>query len=92
MRRWLCCTCQVEESYQPNENEHLKSPRNNADGKSFLCLSICLAANRMKFTSYYFVLIPKRFPYWYSHLDFGYIKGMKSLLASLSAVFLLNLK
>ena len=32
MRRWLCCTCQVEESYQPNENEHLKSPRNNAEG------------------------------------------------------------
>ncbi|PIN01109.1 Serine/threonine protein kinase [Handroanthus impetiginosus] len=32
MRRWLCCTCQVEESYQPNENEHLKSPRNHADG------------------------------------------------------------
>ncbi|EYU36740.1 hypothetical protein ABFS82_14G295300 [Erythranthe guttata] len=32
MRRWLCCTCHVEESYQQNENEHLKSPRNNADG------------------------------------------------------------
>ncbi|KAL8487413.1 hypothetical protein ACS0TY_023914 [Phlomoides rotata] len=32
MRRWLCCTCQVEESYHPHENEHLKSPRNNADG------------------------------------------------------------
>ncbi|KAL6503596.1 PTI1-like tyrosine-protein kinase 3 [Orobanche gracilis] len=32
MRRWLCCTCQVEESYQPNENEHLKSPRSHADG------------------------------------------------------------
>lgn len=32
MRRWLCCTCQVEESYHPNENEHLKSPRNNSDG------------------------------------------------------------
>ncbi|XP_057779043.1 LOW QUALITY PROTEIN: PTI1-like tyrosine-protein kinase 1 [Salvia miltiorrhiza] len=29
MRRWLCCTCQVEESYQPDENEHLKSPRDN---------------------------------------------------------------
>ncbi|KAL8458169.1 hypothetical protein ACS0TY_035887 [Phlomoides rotata] len=33
MRRWLCCTCQVEESYHPHENEHLKSPRNNADGR-----------------------------------------------------------
>ncbi|KAL0392499.1 UNVERIFIED_CONTAM: PTI1-like tyrosine-protein kinase [Sesamum radiatum] len=32
MRRWLCCTCQVEESYQPHEHEHLKSPRNHADG------------------------------------------------------------
>ncbi|KAL1535264.1 PTI1-like tyrosine-protein kinase 3 [Salvia divinorum] len=32
MRRWLCCTCQVEESYQPDENEHLKSPRDNGDG------------------------------------------------------------
>ncbi|CAJ1977787.1 unnamed protein product [Sphenostylis stenocarpa] len=28
MRRWLCCTCQVEESYPSNEHEHLKSPRN----------------------------------------------------------------
>ncbi|KAL8465179.1 hypothetical protein ACS0TY_034613 [Phlomoides rotata] len=33
MCRWLCCTCQVEESYHPHENEHLKSPRNNADVK-----------------------------------------------------------
>ncbi|CAA0819842.1 PTI1-like tyrosine-protein kinase 3 [Striga hermonthica] len=32
MRRWLCCTCQVEESYQPHENEHLKSPTSHADG------------------------------------------------------------
>ncbi|KAF8402264.1 hypothetical protein HHK36_013216 [Tetracentron sinense] len=32
MRRWLCCTCQVEESYESNENELLKSPRNYADG------------------------------------------------------------
>ncbi|KAG8390170.1 hypothetical protein BUALT_Bualt01G0055600 [Buddleja alternifolia] len=32
MRRWLCCTCQVDESYPSNENEHLKSPRNHADG------------------------------------------------------------
>ena len=35
MRRWLCCTCQVEESYQPDENEHLKSPRDNGDGMFF---------------------------------------------------------
>lgn len=34
MRRWLCCTCQVEESYTSNENEHLKSPRNYSDGMS----------------------------------------------------------
>ncbi|KAF1880882.1 hypothetical protein Lal_00011942, partial [Lupinus albus] len=32
MRRWLCCTCQVEESYPSNENEHLKSPGNYGDG------------------------------------------------------------
>ncbi|KAL3835053.1 hypothetical protein ACJIZ3_009789 [Penstemon smallii] len=32
MRRWLCCTCQVEESYHPNVNEQLKPPRNHADG------------------------------------------------------------
>jgi pto-interacting protein 1 len=32
MRRWLCCTCQVEEPYPSNENEHLKSPNNYADG------------------------------------------------------------
>ncbi|KAL8475498.1 hypothetical protein ACS0TY_028233 [Phlomoides rotata] len=32
MCRWLCCTYQVEESYHPHEIEHLKSPRNNADG------------------------------------------------------------
>ncbi|GLT90588.1 hypothetical protein SLE2022_085130 [Rubroshorea leprosula] len=32
MRKWLCCTCQVEESYPSNENEHLKSPKNHSDG------------------------------------------------------------
>ncbi|CAA2999392.1 PTI1-like tyrosine- kinase 1 isoform X1 [Olea europaea subsp. europaea] len=32
MRRWLCCTCQVEESYPSNDNEVHKSPRNHADG------------------------------------------------------------
>uniref|UniRef100_A0A2P2LRR3 non-specific protein-tyrosine kinase n=2 Tax=Rhizophora mucronata TaxID=61149 RepID=A0A2P2LRR3_RHIMU len=32
MRRWLCCTCQVEESYPSHENEHVRSPRNYADG------------------------------------------------------------
>ncbi|PIA29710.1 hypothetical protein AQUCO_05800074v1 [Aquilegia coerulea] len=31
MRRWLCCTCHVEESYHPAEDEPLKSPRNHAD-------------------------------------------------------------
>lgn len=38
MRRWLCCACHVEESYQSNENEHLKSPRNHADGRSCVFL------------------------------------------------------
>lgn len=32
MRRWLCCTSQVEESYPSNENERLKSPGYHADG------------------------------------------------------------
>ncbi|KAJ6860076.1 PTI1-like tyrosine-protein kinase 1 isoform X1 [Populus alba x Populus x berolinensis] len=32
MRRWLCCTCQVEESYPPYESERLRSPRNYGDG------------------------------------------------------------
>ncbi|KAA8527310.1 hypothetical protein F0562_034593 [Nyssa sinensis] len=31
MRRWLCCTCQVEESYPSNNNDLLKSPKNHAD-------------------------------------------------------------
>ncbi|CAL5416925.1 unnamed protein product [Camellia sinensis] len=31
MRRWLCCTCQVEESYPSTDNEPFKSPRNHAD-------------------------------------------------------------
>lgn len=34
MRKWLCCTCQVEESYQTHESEQLKSPRNYTDGMS----------------------------------------------------------
>ncbi|CAK8574414.1 unnamed protein product [Lathyrus sativus] len=34
MRRWLCCTCQVEESYPSNENEHLKSPKGYGDGNT----------------------------------------------------------
>ncbi|KAL3506709.1 hypothetical protein ACH5RR_032091 [Cinchona calisaya] len=32
MRRWLCCTCQTEESYPSHESEPFKSPRNHADG------------------------------------------------------------
>ncbi|XP_023528783.1 PTI1-like tyrosine-protein kinase 3 [Cucurbita pepo subsp. pepo] len=32
MRRWLCCTCQVEEAYPLAESEHLKSPRSYGDG------------------------------------------------------------
>ncbi|XP_039050904.1 PTI1-like tyrosine-protein kinase 3 isoform X2 [Hibiscus syriacus] len=32
MRRWLCCSCLVEESYQPHENEHLKSIDDDTDG------------------------------------------------------------
>ncbi|XVF29280.1 hypothetical protein REPUB_Repub15cG0107400 [Reevesia pubescens] len=32
MRRWLCCSCQVEENYQSHENERLKSPKQHIDG------------------------------------------------------------
>ncbi|KAL9377582.1 hypothetical protein Peur_028917 [Populus x canadensis] len=32
MRRWLCCTCQVEESYQEHENERIRSTGNFGDG------------------------------------------------------------
>lgn len=48
MRRWLCCTCQVDESYPSNENEHLKSPANHADGgmlpqlSLYMLVQICL--------------------------------------------------
>ncbi|KDO41319.1 hypothetical protein CISIN_1g0206412mg, partial [Citrus sinensis] len=36
MRRWLCCTCQVEESYPSHENERLKSPKNYPDDEKQL--------------------------------------------------------
>ncbi|TYG77954.1 hypothetical protein ES288_D02G017400v1 [Gossypium darwinii] len=32
MRRWLCCSCQAEESYQAHENERLKAPKDHTDG------------------------------------------------------------
>ncbi|CAI0541222.1 unnamed protein product [Linum tenue] len=32
MRRWLCCTCQVEEAYPSHENELLRSPKHHNDG------------------------------------------------------------
>ncbi|XP_050375224.1 PTI1-like tyrosine-protein kinase 1 isoform X1 [Argentina anserina] len=32
MRRWLCCSCHVEESYPSHESEHLKSPGSYGDG------------------------------------------------------------
>lgn len=32
MRKWLCCFCQVEETNQSTENEHLKNPSNFGDG------------------------------------------------------------
>ncbi|XP_010522046.1 PREDICTED: PTI1-like tyrosine-protein kinase 1 [Tarenaya hassleriana] len=32
MRKWLCCTCQIEDSNPSNEEEHLKSPRHQPDG------------------------------------------------------------
>ncbi|XP_065865968.1 PTI1-like tyrosine-protein kinase 1 isoform X1 [Euphorbia lathyris] len=32
MRKWLCCTCSVEETYPARENEHLRSPKQYTDG------------------------------------------------------------
>ncbi|XP_077211998.1 PTI1-like tyrosine-protein kinase 3 [Tasmannia lanceolata] len=32
MRRWLCCTCHTEDSYQSNDHELLKSQKDIADG------------------------------------------------------------
>ncbi|OAY73955.1 PTI1-like tyrosine-protein kinase 3 [Ananas comosus] len=37
MRRWLCCNCQVDESYDEHENEHLKSTTNHMD-----VLTVCV--------------------------------------------------
>ncbi|KAL4591242.1 hypothetical protein LXL04_004198 [Taraxacum kok-saghyz] len=33
MRRWLCCTCQVEESYPSNENGFTKNHSDHTDGQ-----------------------------------------------------------
>ncbi|KAK8577798.1 hypothetical protein V6N13_028063 [Hibiscus sabdariffa] len=32
MRRWLCCSCLIEERYRPHENEHLKGLDHDTDG------------------------------------------------------------
>ncbi|CAL9209180.1 unnamed protein product [Musa hybrid cultivar] len=32
MRRWLCCSCHLDESYHAYENEYKKSPTNATDG------------------------------------------------------------
>ncbi|KAL1083993.1 hypothetical protein V6Z11_D09G234400 [Gossypium hirsutum] len=32
MRRWLFCSCLVEDTYQSHENEHLRSPNYNTEG------------------------------------------------------------
>lgn len=41
MRRWLCCSCQVEESYPSHDDELLKSPKNHNDGKFYSILFAC---------------------------------------------------
>lgn len=33
MRKWLCCTCNVEESYPANEDEPFRSPKDHVDGQ-----------------------------------------------------------
>ncbi|XP_047334772.1 PTI1-like tyrosine-protein kinase 1 isoform X2 [Impatiens glandulifera] len=32
MRKWLCCTCQVDESYPKSDIEPFKSPKNHGEG------------------------------------------------------------
>ncbi|XP_011628667.1 PTI1-like tyrosine-protein kinase 3 isoform X2 [Amborella trichopoda] len=32
MRRWLCCTCSIEDSYKQADNDYLKSPNDLTDG------------------------------------------------------------
>lgn len=32
MRKWLCCNCPLDESYQADNHEFLKSPKNYGDG------------------------------------------------------------
>ncbi|XP_008802372.2 PTI1-like tyrosine-protein kinase 1 [Phoenix dactylifera] len=32
MRRWLCCSCQVDEPYDAHENEYLKNSTDHTDG------------------------------------------------------------
>lgn len=72
MRRWLCCTCQVEESYPSNENEHLKSPRNYGDGE-FLNLIHSVVLSR------YCLLIEKEIKVNYK----GYKKKKNQLILRL---------
>ncbi|KAG8492982.1 hypothetical protein CXB51_012628 [Gossypium anomalum] len=48
MRRWLCCSCQVEENYQSRENEHLKC---NSDGLNFFfhgCVIFAMLSGHQK--------------------------------------------
>lgn len=44
MRRWLCCARHVEDSYQPHENEHMKSLYGYG---IFLWLSLCNFVNNL---------------------------------------------
>ena len=66
MRRWLCCSCHVEESYPSHENEHLKSPSNYADGNIFLLSFLILkyGFNWNFFSKKADVGVPKVFTYF----------------------------
>lgn len=47
MRRWLCCSCQVEESYPSNENEPFRSPKNHMDGTFLLLHSVANIVSKL---------------------------------------------
>lgn len=42
MRRWFCCTCQVEESYPSNDNGFAKSHNDHVDGMFVITSLECL--------------------------------------------------
>lgn len=61
MRRWLCCTCQVEEAYPSAESEHLKSPRSYGDGNTLIYHLMLMPFYRICDQGYLFTLKSLRY-------------------------------